>query len=143
MAKILEVRIQRNQLSGRTDYVYPPGYDAKKIQVLCYEDKDETLLRNNGDQYCIGVVSDADALQFLASSDITEINRGNAIVKGRRWRPQVNKIADEKKILMIIAKYVRGEVLTQQEKNALDPDSPEVGINKSKLFDDLLDERIQ
>lgn len=139
MAKILQITVKREQLPGLTQYTYPPEYDAKKIQVLCYEDRDETLLRNNGDQFCIGVVSDADAPQFWVSSDITEIGRTDAIVKGRRWRPQINKITNDDEVIRVIIKKMKGIVLTQKEKDALDPDSSEKGINKSRLFDDLLD----
>jgi len=143
MSKILQIRIKRDSFPGSTKYTYPAQYDAKKIQVLCYEDGAETLSRNDGYQYCIGVVSDTDAPQFLVSTDIVEITRLNAIIKGRRWRPQINKITDDGEVTRIIIKKMNNETLTQREINALNPDNAEKGINKSRLFDDLLDERTQ
>jgi len=143
MSKILKVKIKREPiLGGGTHYVYPPEYNAKKIQVLCYESMgEEDKVKARGDyEYCIGVVKDEDAPAFLKSNDIVEINETKAKIDGKKWRPQTERIIDEKEVLRICAKAVSGESLTQKEKDALNPDKAEIGVNKSKSFSDLLDE---
>lgn len=140
MAKILQVTSQTQKLPGSTRHTYPPEYDSTKINILCHELPSEITARNNNDCYWIGVVSDADAPGFLLSPDIIELSRANAITKGRVWREQINKIMDDDEVVRIIVKKMKGGTLTQKEINALDPDNSEKGINKSRLFDDLLDE---
>jgi len=146
MAKILKVKIKRDQTPAGTHYTYPLEYDAKKIQVLCYESTGELEVvqnRGNKNEYCIGVVKDEHASQFLKSKDIIEITQKNANVLGRKWRPQREKIIDQEKVMMILAKIGQGKGLTQIEKDALNPDKAEAGINKSVLFDDLLNEHLK
>lgn len=165
--KILKVKVKREKYSNRTHYVYPPEYDATKISILCLEsvgEESNVRLRDGangkkfkkmndhikkmqqyveGYEYMIGVVEDASAPQFLKSKDIVEITKTQANTAGRKWRPQQVKIHSVPKVLSILAKSVRGlEPLTQKEKNAIDPDHPEKGVGKSKLFDDLLAEYV-
>ena len=62
--------ISNNDESCRNSY--PKGYDAKKVQVICYEDKDWS----DGDHsaYCIGIVEDG----FVFTKDMVEITRVKA-----------------------------------------------------------------
>ena len=145
MSIILLVKAKRSRNSGGgTHYTYPPEYDAQKIQVLCYESSGENSIvsaRDNSAQpyeFLIGVVSDEDSIQFLKSHDIREIHQVEANEKGRRWRPQVERVIDQGKVMMILAKHARGEELTQEELDVIDPEKSNLGINKSQLFDDLL-----
>jgi len=145
MAKILKVKIQRASANGGTKYTYPPEYDASKIELLCYESVGEgikVLNRTDKFEYAIGVVSNADALAFLVSPDIIEMAKATAITNGRKWRPQVEKITDNTKVISVLAKVARKETLTKEDEDALDPDNPVKGIGKSRLFDDLLEERL-
>ena len=150
MAVTLMIRAKRSKISGGgTHYEYPPEYDSQKIQVLCYEsvgENDKVTLRDKGTkphEFLIGVVSDEDAPGFLKSPDINVIGQASAIEKGRRWRPQVEKILDQNKVLMVLAKVARGEVLTKGDKDAINPDNTANGINKSQKFDDLLAEHMR
>lgn len=151
MSKILLVKAKRSRNpGGGTHYTYPPEYSAQQIQVLCYESVGENEIVSGRDnstnphEYLIGVVSDADAPHFLKSSDIREINQADANEKGRRWRPQIEQINDQTKVISILAKAVRGtQMLTSEEEQAINPDNPAIGISKSKLFDDLLAEYLE
>lgn len=139
--KILQIKAILTSTGGGVHYNYPKEYDAQKITVLCYEhvgDKNAIVDRGNVDEYLIGVVSDEDAVQFLKSDMITELTQINAIEKGRRWRPQVDKIVDVTAVLLTLAKSARNEQLTQEELNVITPEKAVAGINKSELFDDLL-----
>jgi len=144
MAKILLVKIKRDQTPARTHYTYPPEYDAQKIQVMVYESiLPENLQvvkdRGNKDEYLLGVVKDEDAAQFLASKDIAEIDYNTALNRGNQWTKQVLKVTAPEKIALIGQKTANNEALTVEEKNALNADNPEPGIIKSKSFQDGLD----
>lgn len=143
--KILKVKARREQTSRGTHYTYPPEYDARKIQVLCYESSlpenyDKVVVRGNKDEFLIGVVDDVDASVFLTSPDIKEITKTEAMSLGEQWTKQAQKVTDEKKVLLIVAKAARGEQLTQEDKKALDPADPEQGVNLSRSFTDVLNE---
>lgn len=145
MAKILKVKIKREQTSASTHYTYPPEYDAQKIQVMVYESMMPENLqvvkdRGNKDEYLIGVVKDEDATQFLASKDIVEINYNVALNQGNQWTKQVLKMTDPEKVALICQKIANNEALTAEEKNALDADNPEPGVTKSRSFQQGLDE---
>jgi hypothetical protein len=137
MAKILKVKIKRAQTNNIISNTYPLEYDSKKIKVLAYEG-----LGDINKTFCIGVVNDVDAPAFLASKDIIEINQEDAQTLGVVWRPQTIKITDESKIIEIIEKVNNKEVLTQAEKDAINPDNATRGVNKSKPFNDLLTEAL-
>jgi hypothetical protein len=145
MSKILKVKIKRDHKPTGTHYTYPPEYDASKIQVLTYESMGDfygVVERGDKDEFCIGVVKDEDVPSFLLSPDIVEIVTNEAKILGRKWRPQKEIISDDKVIITILAKLAKGEELSQKEKDAIDPNNLEYGINKSQLFDDLLDRTI-
>lgn len=128
-------------VGGGIHYNYPAEYDPEKITVLCYEhvgDKGAVVDRGTVDEYLIGVVSDEDAVQFLKSDQITQMSVEDAHVQGRQWRPQVDKILDQSKVISILAKSVRGDNLSPDDLRAIDPDDPTPGINKSEIFDNLL-----
>lgn len=142
---ILKVKIKRNQTSSGTKYTYPPEYDPRKIQVLCYESMlpenyAEVVSRGNKDEYLIGCVSDGDADVFLKSKDIQEISETEAKILGEAWTRRATKITDPEKVIAVLAKSVRGETLTQTEKDSIDPNKPDSGIILSKSFTECLDE---
>ena len=92
--------------------------------------------------YCIGVVKDEDLTAFISSPDIVEILKQEAETLGAVWRPQVTKITDENKILDILDKVHNSQGLTQLEKDVINPDNAELGINKSTAFTDMLNDAI-
>jgi hypothetical protein len=137
MAKIVKVKMNRVQSGSRIQNSYPAPYDPKKVQVIAYED-----LGNVNKPYCIGVVKDEDLAAFTASPDIVEISQQEAETFGAVWRPQVKKITDMNKVLNILDKVHNSSDLTQAEKDAINPDNAELGINKSTAFTDLLSSTI-
>lgn len=148
MSKILLIKAAREDLFGGSHYSYPDVYDREKIRVVCYEHVgEEKKIKarfkkskiNYGHEYLIGIVADEDADQFLANSDIRELDPKEAIEKGLRWRPQVVK-SNQHRALELLSKSARGLDLTISEKDELDPDIPGGAMFKSKRFDHLLDE---
>lgn len=141
--KLLKVKIRRETKNGVTHLEYPNEYRSDLVNVLAYETKEERLKRLDKDtiHYCICVVSDKVGRIMLQSGDITEITETEFLNLGNKWRPQKEIIRDQDKVISIVGKSIRGESLTQSEKDALDPDKEEIGINKTKSFNDVLEEQ--
>jgi len=152
MPKLIKVRIKRNQTGGTTRYTYPTEYNAHKINVICYEsilaggydkvrNREDEHGKKNNHEYCIGVVSDIDAPQFLASPDIVEITRAEADeFFGEELDKKVEKVTDQNAVLSIAAKALRGETLTDEDKKAIDPSDSTPGVGQSRSYNDALKE---
>lgn len=141
MTKIIKVKVRHeSKPGGVTHYVYPPEYDANLIEVTCYEFASMGI--NSGDrsdEYCIGVVSDKNAPEFLKSDDIIEMSDADARIDGRKWRPQNERITDPDRVIMICKKAAAGTALTNDDKDAIDPDKSVAGIEKTISYDAILD----
>ena len=144
--KLIKLKISRDQNAIRTHYSYPKEYDASKVRFgPFYESSLEENLtritaRGNIDEFILFGVLDKDAPSFLANPDAQELSYDDALVLGNAWTKQIERVTNPAKVLSLVAKAVRGETLGQVEKAALDPNSQESGINKSKAFKDMLDE---
>jgi hypothetical protein len=146
MAKILKVKVARTYLGdGRIKFNYPAEYEATKIEVTAYEhigDNASVEGRGNAYEYCIGVVSDTDAQSFLASEDIIELTQEDANILGSVYRPQIDVVKDAVGIAVILAKLGAAldlsSHLTQEELDAINPDSAANGINRTPAFSKLL-----
>lgn len=145
--KILKVRIKRVQDENGTHYIYPIEYDSKKIGVLCYEttnmdNYEEVVNRGNDYEFMIGVVKDEYMNDFLKSEYIEELSYDEALLTGNSWVKREDRIIDNKKIISILNKINSDIPLSKKEKDAIDPNSKEIGLNKNKSFKDILDESL-
>ncbi len=146
MKKLLKVKIKREVSSGKTSYTYPKEYDPQKFDVIAYETSlsgkyNEVVKRGNDHEYVIGLVDENDIKGFLKCPDIVEINRQQAQqFFGSDFDKSEPIITDMPKVLLTVAKSVRGESLAQEEKDLLDPNHPSRGINKTKTYKNVLDE---
>ena len=144
--KLLKVKIKRTQNAGSTHYEYPPEYNPKKFQVLCYETQlegkyDAVVGRGNTDEYVIGFVPDGEETVFLYSPDITEINKSEVdAFLGADLDKKVQKITDQDAVLSVLAKSAKKEVLTEADLKVLDPKDATAGITESKSYNDVLKE---
>ena len=156
--KLIRLKIKRTSTAEKTHYDYPACYDAKKVMFgPIYEgalNENVALInqRNQGDEFIVIGTSDKDAVEFLKSEGgqeqgfefgAKEITEEEALADGNKWTRQTEKIVDQEKVLMILAKVARNEPLNQTEKDAIDPDNPEPGINKSKPFEESLNEFLE
>lgn len=149
--KLLKMKIKRMNIKDCTHYDYPtPYYNAYKVIFgPVYEgglEENVTLIkaRNTNDEFIIIGVEDSDLNDFLKANgykdsdgfefSCIEITQAEAEQDGTQWTKQIEKITDQNKVITILAKIGRGEILTQQEKDALNPDNLESGINKTKSF---------
>lgn len=143
--KIVKVKATRQRISGKTHYTYPPEYDAKKIKVLAYETQSEAGRtdvgsRGDTDEYLIGVVKDEDLNLFLASDDIEEIDRAQAVTLGNKWKPVKKYISDKDSVINVLDKVARKQQLTAEDEKIINADDDAPGINKTRSIDSLLDE---
>ena len=146
--KFIKMKISRDRTSERTSYTYPKEYAPSRVsfgpvyESFLPENFQTVIARGDVDEFILIGVSDEDAPNFLANPDAQELTYGEAEVLGNAWTRQVEKIVDLNKVLVLVARAVLGKTLTQKEKDALDPDSPESGINKSRSFKDSLDDAV-
>lgn len=134
MAKIIKARVRKFRGQGTT-FHHPDGWDSKRINVLAYEDTGE---KGQVTEHCIGIVKDEDLAEFVTNPDIWEIDIAEANKCGREWRERAVNITDPDVVIEAI-QAIQVEIdatdkLTQQQKDALNPHSIELGITKSKLF---------
>ncbi|RPI56420.1 MAG: hypothetical protein EHM49_00060 [Deltaproteobacteria bacterium] len=146
--KLIKMSIGRNRTPEKTSYVYPKEYDARKVRFgPVYESSlkknfDKVVARGDRDESILIGVDDADAVQFLANPTAQEVPYDDALALGDDWTEQVERITDSAKVIAISAKVARGESLSKKEKEALDPESKEPGITKSRSFKEVLDEAL-
>lgn len=145
--KILKARIKRGpNAKGGTHYTYPPNYDATKIKFGPVYEKDAKINHDKYQDIIFGVL-DGDEVEFLKDNGVvdgehtftvSEISQESANTLGNTWVDQINKIVDQTEVLRICAKAAIGEVLTKEEKDALNPDNATLGINKTQTFEESL-----
>lgn len=153
--KLIKMRINRIEGGGGTHYEYPPQYNAELVKFgPIYEsglDENASKVRERAknDEYIIIGVEDNAAENFLSSNkhqengfefEAKEITKEEALSDGNSWTKQSDEITDQSVVIKILAKVARNEPLTQKEKDAIDPDKPELGINKSRSFEEDLNE---
>jgi len=160
MPKILKVKIGRQETAAKTHYQYPTVvagqyaelktapcvYDPTKISVIVYETSDaqvgklaDVQARGNDHEFLIGVVKDIDAPAFLASPDIVELTRDEAIALGDTWTMSKERITDQTLVTSLLAKQARKETLTAEEIKSLDPNDPSPGLGMTPTFAEELD----
>ncbi len=132
-----EVTIKKHRKVGQTEFTWPEWWNevVQDVDVVAYEDNPNK--RGHITEGAICVCDDETWAKIEAKHDpmITERTVEEANERGRKWRPQVERIVDDKAVLSVLAKAVRGEALSDEDKHVLDPDHPAKGVNKSPAFD--------
>ena len=131
--KTVNVKIEQKAEGGRTHSVYPPECGARWIVV----ETDSFEENGKSFQWRLGLMPDERA-NYLSSTypefyQIVTDEQANEI--GKRYFPKTEKITDDKKILSILAKKSRGESITKEEEDAIDPEKDVPGIQYTKEFD--------
>ena len=143
--KVIKAKIKIDRSTGATVYNYPPEWEPPKIPFIVYPTERGSIdeIDEGGQlyQYVIATVPDDLYDKMIQNTDVFQpIFLTEAEVFGNRHRPQVNKINDTNLVMSILAKSVRGEILTLEERNAIDPNNPEGAISKSRSCKDVWDE---
>lgn len=152
--KLIKVKIKRERIQGGgTHYVYPPQWNAEKLNsgFLLYESGElynDVVDRGDNDEYVLIGVKDEDANGFLQIDghekdefifEAKEITKAKAIEDCDNWIVPRERMTDQAKVLSILAKVARGEELTQEEKDAIDPSKPNIGISMTENLTQMLD----
>jgi len=156
--KLIKMKVNRTaNPQGGTHYEYPtPHYDAYKVafgpiyEGGLPEGADIARGRDADDEFIVVGVKDVDAAQFLKAEGYVKdgvtygaslISRPEAEALGLAWTKQTDKVTDQTRVNELLVKVGKGEELTQDEKDALNPEKSEVlGMGKSKSFKASLDE---
>lgn len=146
MYKLLKVKIKREVNGTTVGYSYPPSYDPQKFQVIKYESQLSNGMANinsrgGKDEFVIGAVQDSDVTLFTSDPDTVEITRLEAeSFVGDDVDKSSLKVLRPELLFEVLIKSARGEVLTKDEKDSLDPDKGSRLVGKSKSFRDRLDD---
>lgn len=136
--KILKAKVSINRWNGSTNYHYPWAWlsNKEKIPAILYPSNRNDEIIENGQLYQIvyPIVPDDVATELLKDSNFSLPTRPEIESYANKHYPIKDSITDDKKILTILAKVARKESLTLEDEKALDPNSPEKGINKSRSW---------
>ena len=141
--KFIKLKIRREYSNGRTRFYYPKEYESAKIKVgpfyeSTHPENEKKVIKRGDWEYIIIGVDEKYAKRLLGCPDTEEISEEKAKKLGEEWLPQHEVIKDSRRVLAILAKHVRGQILTREEINALTPEHPEPGINLSPSIEELL-----
>lgn len=132
--KILKVIIRRVTDPTKPRMSYPDVYKAEEVDrsgvgVLAYS---KAMSRGSDTEECIICVEDSIADKYLTDSDITELTQLQAEALVSQWDTDNNEpietVNDVNRLIAIQAKKAAGITLTQNDLDALDPDSSVKGI---------------
>lgn len=134
---VFEVRITKHREQEQCGFTWPDwwGEVYQKVDVVAYEDHPDRLGTQTEGAVC---VCDDETWEKIAVKEdplVMQLTEAAANEKGQAWRPQITRVTDEQKVLLITAKVALGQILSSEEKKALDPDDPAPGVGKSPLFD--------
>ena len=139
--KILKVKIEITHDNGATQYIgYPKIWldNKEKIKEILYPSNRTDEVGEGGKLYQIvyPILPDDLYEQMKTLPICSEPDPAELAAYSDKHAPQAERITDEKKVIAILAKTARGEVLAKADKDALDPENSTPGITKSKRWVD-------
>jgi len=130
--KIIKATLQKHRTSTETNFKYPNGWDASKINVVVYED---TGNQGNVEEYCIGLVHDDEyAQQLFKDEKVLEIDEIEANLLGDKCKPQRLTVDEDKLPEILIALANVPNRRSKAERDMLNPDHDAKGIRKTVKF---------
>lgn len=137
--KYLKIKVNKVVTGGSTEYFYPKWYDPKKVNVVMYETtftkgKADSEQRGNADEFIHCMVDDDYGAQIIREDSVTELEREAFIADADANHEVTEKITDPEKVLKVLAKQARGEILDKVDTDTIDPTKEESGIIMSPSF---------
>lgn len=143
--KIVRVNIKRGG-AGKGGMIYPAGYDPVEV------DRHGTGPLPGGYSGHIGMggseewlyigLDDAVADAYALDPDMEIVAAADADTDMDEWQTMrgepSERVTDPDRIQAIVAKQAAGITLTQEDRDALDPDSPVRGINRRTRAVDIV-----
>lgn len=139
--KILKAKIETNHEGNKTTNIHPDIWIANKERiptVLYPQDRTDEIVEN-GKLYKIAypVVPDDLADEFIKDPNFSLADKTELTVYSNKHCPVRNITTDQNRVNDILAKIALDKPLTQEDKDAINPDHPAKGINKSQSFIEL------
>lgn len=136
--KILKAKVYVDQSGGKTTYIYPQVWldNKEKFPAIMYpNDRTDQGTDEGGTyQWVYPVVPDDLAATLLALPEFSAPTRADVQAYADKHWPAVETILDSTKVLTVVAKILRQEALTLDERKALDPADPTPGVNRTVDF---------
>lgn len=136
--KLLKAKVKITHNDGATQYTYPQIWlnNKERIPSILYpKDRTDELVEGNAlYQVVFPVVPDDLYDEFLKLPEFSIPSQAEVQSYTDKHLPKREVMQDESKVLSLLAKVGRGNALTQQEKDALDPAHPTKGLGMSKDF---------
>ena len=142
--KLVKVRIRRGG-EGEDMMVYPPRYRAGEVDrngvgptnlnpAGCVYSGG--IGRGDVEEWCIIALDDALADEYATDPGMEIVTEAQADADMESWRVAnglpATTISDPELVRHIDAKQARGDVLTKEEQDALDPAKPARGVNNTR-----------
>lgn len=140
MKKILRVTIKKVRTEDKCHFEYPEQWDSQKVHVLAYEDNPDDL--GEVEEDCLCITDEETAEKLLESPDCKVISKAKANAFGRKWRPRIANITDDRKVTQFAKKLLTKpavvqflhEHFSQEEIDSIDETKATSGIEKGKEF---------
>jgi len=118
--------------------VYPEWWNDNEMIVLSKERGFVGFSAQSKIQPLVTIIGgcEDDTFRTIAKNkDAKEISLAEAKTLQERWRPRRLEVRDIEKVVIILAKAVKGEPLTLEDRQALDPEHETAGIHWREEFD--------
>lgn len=136
--KVIKAKIKVTHEGGGTHYVYPQIWldNVSLIPMVTYPENRTDDIVEKGSEYQIVyplVPDDLYAKMLETEPDVFSVaDQAEFEAYSDKHYPQKEVISDTNAVLVVLAKAQKGEVLTKEEKDVLDPTSPVLGVSKTK-----------
>ena len=137
--KIIKAKVYIEQTNSVTRYTeYPTGWLENKSSIpdiLYPQDRTDHGTDEKGLFQILYAVVEDDAYEVIIQSPLTSVPTREEIETYQAKHRAVREVVkNEDNVIKILAKTARGIELNQKEKDVLDPEKSEEGINKSRTF---------
>lgn len=142
--KIIKAKVYIDQDTGSTVYHYPDIWlkNKESIPAILYpQDRSDQGTDERGKfQIIYPVVPDDLATELLKLPEFSPANQKELEQYSLKHQPIKEVITDQSTVIKATLKLAKGQSLAQKEIDALDPDSPEPGIVKTKAWHVFVEE---
>ena len=134
--KFFKLRIEKKVNGNQVSFSYPDEYKPEDINVLQYESftkkgAEASKKRGNTDDF-IYCSSTKNIDELLKLPDCEEMDKNSFIKEVETIHEEIEVVNDQNKVMAILAKNARGEILNRKDLNAIDPENKEeTGITKT------------
>lgn len=145
--KILKAKIYVDRSGGNTTYIYPQEWldNKEKFPSILYpsDRTDDGVDAKGTFQYVYPIMDDTTADMLIAkyADEFTTTSLPEVTAYADKHAPKKTVINDQQKVITLMAKALLGgtlEVLTKEEKDALDPKKSTNGIVETPAWTDII-----